>query len=134
MDQPPARCAPAALRRASADVRVRSFLSSSISIRRTGPALTASTLPPSSQRRAVPPVKLFGVHARYANATYTAASKVGKLAAVETELLGFKEVRMASIILTRVSAAANPSLGPTAGGSPRLASPRLTRTPIHLSR
>ena len=40
----------------------------------------------------MPPVKLFGVHARYANATYTAASKAGNLAAVETELLGFKEV------------------------------------------
>lgn len=37
-------------------------------------------------------MKLFGVHARYANATYIAASKQGMLPQVETELLGFKEV------------------------------------------
>lgn len=39
-----------------------------------------------------PPVKLFGLHARYANATYKAASKQGMLAQVEGELLGFKTV------------------------------------------
>lgn len=41
---------------------------------------------------AAPPVKLFGIPARYANATYTAASKQGVLDQVETELLGFKSV------------------------------------------
>ena len=40
-----------------------------------------------------PPVKLFGIPARYANAAYIAASKQGVLDKVETELLGFKQVR-----------------------------------------
>ena len=39
-----------------------------------------------------PPVKLFGIPARYANATYTAASKAGVLDKVEMELLAFKDV------------------------------------------
>ena len=39
-----------------------------------------------------PPIKLFGIPARYANATYTAASKAGSLEKVETELLAFKAV------------------------------------------
>lgn len=38
-----------------------------------------------------PPISLHGLHARYANATYTAASKVGTLDAVEAELLGIKD-------------------------------------------
>jgi hypothetical protein len=37
-----------------------------------------------------PPLKLFGIPARYANATYVAASKAGMLPQVETELLGFQ--------------------------------------------
>ena len=40
-----------------------------------------------------PPLKLFGIPGRYANATYIAASKQGTLDQVETELLSFKEVR-----------------------------------------
>eukprot|EP00611_Tribonema_gayanum_P026254 TRINITY_DN619_c0_g1_i2.p3 TRINITY_DN619_c0_g1~~TRINITY_DN619_c0_g1_i2.p3 ORF type:complete len:215 (-),score=89.33 TRINITY_DN619_c0_g1_i2:65-709(-) len=36
-----------------------------------------------------PPLKLFGIPARYANATYTAASKAGKLDAVEADLTAF---------------------------------------------
>jgi len=39
-----------------------------------------------------PPLKLFGIHARYANAAYTAASKKKMLPKVETELAGFKTV------------------------------------------
>eukprot|EP00616_Rhizochromulina_sp_CCMP1243_P009890 CAMPEP_0118962576 /NCGR_PEP_ID=MMETSP1173-20130426/865_1 /TAXON_ID=1034831 /ORGANISM="Rhizochromulina marina cf, Strain CCMP1243" /LENGTH=208 /DNA_ID=CAMNT_0006910859 /DNA_START=36 /DNA_END=662 /DNA_ORIENTATION=- len=39
-----------------------------------------------------PPVKLFGIHARYANATYVAASKKKALDQVATELAGFKEL------------------------------------------
>ena len=40
----------------------------------------------------LPPVKLFGIPARYANATYTAASKANVLDKVEAELVAFKEV------------------------------------------
>jgi len=39
-----------------------------------------------------PPLKLFGIPARYANATFTAASKQGCLEQVESELLAFKGV------------------------------------------
>ncbi|CAN0043402.1 unnamed protein product [Discosporangium mesarthrocarpum] len=39
-----------------------------------------------------PPIKLFGIHARYANATYSAASKAGKLDDVQRDLLAFEEV------------------------------------------
>jgi hypothetical protein len=39
-------------------------------------------------------VKLFGIPARYANATFTAASKQGVLDQVETELAAFKAVRI----------------------------------------
>ena len=38
-----------------------------------------------------PLVKLFGIHARYANAAYTAASKKGSLDKVEVELQSLKE-------------------------------------------
>jgi len=38
------------------------------------------------------PVKLFGIHARYASAAFIAASKSGQLAVVESELLAFKDV------------------------------------------
>lgn len=41
---------------------------------------------------AAPPLKLFGIPARYANATYTAASKAKCLDQVETELLGFQSL------------------------------------------
>ena len=37
-----------------------------------------------------PPLKLFGIPARYANATFVAASKAGTLPKVETELLAFQ--------------------------------------------
>merc|ERR1719223_904012 len=37
-----------------------------------------------------PPLKLFGIPGRYANATYTAASKKGELDKVEAELLSFQ--------------------------------------------
>eukprot|EP00978_Attheya_sp_CCMP212_P024786 scaffold78515_cov46-Attheya_sp.AAC.4 len=37
-----------------------------------------------------PPLDLYGLHARYANATFTAASKAGKLDIVESELLAIK--------------------------------------------
>lgn len=39
-----------------------------------------------------PPLKLFGVHARYANAAYTAASKEGKLDVVDTEMAAVANV------------------------------------------
>ena len=42
-----------------------------------------------------PPLKIFGIPARYANATYVAASKQSKLDVVEKDLLAFAEVRMA---------------------------------------
>ena len=38
-----------------------------------------------------PPIDLYGLHARYANAVYTAASKVNALEKVEGELLALKE-------------------------------------------
>mmetsp|Transcript_8024 Transcript_8024/g.26302 ORF Transcript_8024/g.26302 Transcript_8024/m.26302 type:complete len:116 (-) Transcript_8024:270-617(-) len=38
----------------------------------------------------VVPLKLFGIHARYASAAYIAGSKAGKLAQVESELLAFQ--------------------------------------------
>lgn len=37
-----------------------------------------------------PPIDMHGIHARYANATYIAASKAGVLEAVESELNGIK--------------------------------------------
>eukprot|EP00543_Licmophora_paradoxa_P003502 CAMPEP_0202451488 /NCGR_PEP_ID=MMETSP1360-20130828/9909_1 /ASSEMBLY_ACC=CAM_ASM_000848 /TAXON_ID=515479 /ORGANISM="Licmophora paradoxa, Strain CCMP2313" /LENGTH=211 /DNA_ID=CAMNT_0049070071 /DNA_START=118 /DNA_END=753 /DNA_ORIENTATION=+ len=37
-----------------------------------------------------PPLDIYGIHARYANATYTAASKAGTLDRVEKELQGLK--------------------------------------------
>ena len=40
-----------------------------------------------------PPLKIFGIPARYANATYVAASKQSKLDVVEKDLLAFAEVR-----------------------------------------
>lgn len=54
-----------------------------------GPPMSVIGAPPGT----APPLKLFGIPARYANATYTAASKQGVLEKVETELLGFKQVR-----------------------------------------
>jgi F-type H+-transporting ATPase subunit O len=43
-----------------------------------------------------PPLDLFGLHARYANATYVAASKEGTLDKVETELLALKQTAASS--------------------------------------
>jgi len=40
----------------------------------------------------MPPKRLFGLHARYANALYVAASKAGALEQVETEVLGFQHM------------------------------------------
>lgn len=40
-----------------------------------------------------PPLKLYGIPARYANATYTAASKKGELDKVQRDLDAFKHVR-----------------------------------------
>ncbi|CAM9529450.1 unnamed protein product [Phaeothamnion confervicola] len=37
-----------------------------------------------------PPLKLHGIPGRYASATYVAASKAGKLGAVEKDLIAFK--------------------------------------------
>jgi len=70
---------------------VRSSLIRRLSATRAAPVNQASPFRNFSAEHA-PPVKLFGVHARYANATYAAASKQGLLAEVETELLGFKTV------------------------------------------
>lgn len=39
-----------------------------------------------------PPLKLFGIPARYANATYTAASKAGELDIVQRDLDAFQHV------------------------------------------
>lgn len=58
-----------------------------------------SSLARSTTRRAAtrafsaehkPPIDLYGLHARYANATFTAASKAGNLEKVEGELLALK--------------------------------------------
>ena len=38
-----------------------------------------------------PPIKLFGIHARYANAAYSAASAAKSLPLVESELLAIKQ-------------------------------------------
>jgi F0F1-type ATP synthase delta subunit len=40
----------------------------------------------------MPKIKLFGIPARYANATYIAAAKAGKLDAVENDLIAFGAV------------------------------------------
>jgi hypothetical protein len=59
----------------------------------------------------VPPVKLFGIPARYANATYTAASKQGVLEQVETELSAFKKVRIGAYSRCILISLLNQSLG-----------------------
>ena len=41
-----------------------------------------------------PPLKLYGIPARYANATYTAASKAGQLDLVQRDLDAFQHVRI----------------------------------------
>lgn len=56
-----------------------------------------------------PPLKLFGIPARYANATFVAASKAGKLPQVETELLAFqallaKNAKIAAFLTNPVTA------------------------------
>lgn len=43
-----------------------------------------------------PPVDLYGLHARYANAAYTAASKAGTLDKVEEELVALKQTAESS--------------------------------------
>lgn len=40
-----------------------------------------------------PPLKLYGIPARYANATYSAASKAGQLEVVQRDLDAFQHVR-----------------------------------------
>lgn len=40
-----------------------------------------------------PPIKLYGIPARYANAAYTAASKAGQLEVVQRDLDAFQNVR-----------------------------------------
>ncbi|CAM9913131.1 unnamed protein product, partial [Ectocarpus sp. 13 AM-2016] len=40
-----------------------------------------------------PPLKLYGIPARYANATYSAASKAGELEIVQRDLDAFQHVR-----------------------------------------
>lgn len=40
-----------------------------------------------------PPLKLYGIPARYANATYSAASKAGQLEIVQRDLDAFQHVR-----------------------------------------
>jgi len=45
-----------------------------------------------------PPIKLFGIHARYANATFSAASSQGSLDTVETELLAIAETANTNVV------------------------------------
>lgn len=45
-----------------------------------------------------PPLKLYGVPARYANATYTAASKAGELEIVQRDLDAFQNVRSPAVL------------------------------------
>jgi F-type H+-transporting ATPase subunit O len=54
-------------------------------------AKAAAPAAASSDAAHQPLIKLYGIHARYANATYTAASKGGSLDKVETELLAISE-------------------------------------------
>lgn len=44
-----------------------------------------------------PPLDLHGIHARYANATYTAASKAGSLAQVEQDLVSIQSIASTSV-------------------------------------
>lgn len=44
-----------------------------------------------------PPIKLYGIPARYANATYIAASKKGQLDAVQRDLEAFQHVRWSRV-------------------------------------
>ena len=57
----------------------------------------------------VPPVDLHGLHARYANATYTAASKAGTLDKVESELLTLQALAKSN--LTFSNFLENPLIG-----------------------
>jgi len=71
--------------------RRRTMLSSALlraSSRATTRPASLRALSTAAEHR--PPVDLHGIHARYANATYIAASKQGVLDAVESELLAVK--------------------------------------------
>ena len=46
----------------------------------------------SAEARVEAPVKLFGIHARYASAAYVSAAKQGKTAAVESDFLALASV------------------------------------------
>ncbi|GMI33799.1 hypothetical protein TrCOL_g11861 [Triparma columacea] len=71
------------LSRATSRLAVRSFA------KKAAPKKAAAASSASDLAHA-PPIKLFGVHARYANATYSAASASKSLPKVEAELLAIK--------------------------------------------
>lgn len=49
-----------------------------------------------------PPLKLYGIPARYANATYSAASKAGQLEMVQRDLDAFQHVRKPSFVYSYI--------------------------------
>jgi len=55
--------------------------------RSSAPRLSRALSSAASHR---PPIDIYGIHGRYANATYTAASKNDTLSLVETELTALK--------------------------------------------
>ncbi|GMI17501.1 hypothetical protein TrLO_g13092 [Triparma laevis f. longispina] len=75
--------------RTVARTQVRSFAKKAAPKKAAAPAAASGG---GSDLAHQPSLKLFGVHARYATATYVAASKAGSLDAVETELLAIDSV------------------------------------------
>ena len=59
-------------------------------------SLSTTTATSSSQQQHKPVLTLYGVPARYANATFVAASKAGKLAQVESELAALEKAATSS--------------------------------------
>eukprot|EP00518_Triparma_eleuthera_P000669 CAMPEP_0182459220 /NCGR_PEP_ID=MMETSP1319-20130603/4386_1 /TAXON_ID=172717 /ORGANISM="Bolidomonas pacifica, Strain RCC208" /LENGTH=233 /DNA_ID=CAMNT_0024658083 /DNA_START=18 /DNA_END=719 /DNA_ORIENTATION=+ len=77
-----ARFAPAA---------VRHFAKKAAPKKAAAPPAAAAPASSGPDPAHAPPIKLFGIHARYANATYSAASANGSLDAVEAELLAIQK-------------------------------------------
>jgi hypothetical protein len=72
------------LSRATSRLAIRSFA------KKAAPKKAAAAAASAADPAHAPPIKLFGVHARYANATFSAASAAKSLPAVEAELLAIK--------------------------------------------
>jgi F-type H+-transporting ATPase subunit O len=72
------------------------MFASSSSLKTTITALTRRTLATASGNAHKPPLDLYGLNARYANAAYIAASKSNTLDKVESELLAIKQTAESS--------------------------------------